>query len=134
MTKPIQIIEQLMNPECNVAKVIEDAWKAESEDFWIGLDLSLNPTIDFKVERVPEIDDEDDGTGNFSFNQFHNLAVALAQDPLDADARYKLLSEAAMVANVKEWNLWYRRILTKSLHKYLPMEEIRKQLTRLTTG
>lgn len=134
--KPIDIILKLSktsDPD-EQARIISDAWNQDCEEFFIGLDLAINPNIDFGVSRVPEIQDEDDGEpGDLTFTRFYNLAMQLASGNLGDLTAKSLIEEAALSSNITEWNLWYRRILLKSLAKFLPMEVIQTTLIRLTT-
>lgn len=132
--KPFQLVEHLNDPKQNTGLLIQQAWASDSDEFFVGLSLATNPSLDFKVRNVPLIEDEDDNyPGSLTFNDFHDLALKLAYDELNEDEVKKALEDAAMIANAKEWNIWYRRILLKSLPKYLPMKAIQKELIRLTT-
>lgn len=115
------------------AILIRVAWEEDCEDFFIGLDLATNPSINFGLTAVPEIDEEDDGApGTLTFAHFHKVALNIASGELDPAQTTKLLEDCALTANVSEWNLWYRRILLKSLCLHLPMEVIQNVLIQLT--
>jgi len=131
MSGSLDIVLLLMDPKQDHRAVIRDAWNSDNEEFFIGLDMAINPSLEFGLAKVPGLPDDDFEPGTLSFSAFYNLAMTLAnQHPTNgAD----LVEEAALTANAQEWNLWYRRILLKSLHKHLPMEVIQSELIRLTT-
>lgn len=133
MTKPIDIVLKLMDPNADHAKTIRDAWESDDEEFFIGLDMSTNRSLDFGIEKVPGLPEDDEEPGTLTFQQFYQLAMGLAHDKPSFDEASRAIEEAAMSANALEWNLWYRRILLKSLTKYLPMETIQTELIRLTS-
>lgn len=133
MAKPIDIVLRLMDPQANHAEIIAEAWNQDSEEFFIGLDLAISQEHQFGLERVPGLSEEDEEPGTLTFGQFFNLALNLSKGNLLPEQVSQMVDEAAMEANALEWNLWYRRILLKSLHKHLPMEAIQKELIRLTT-
>lgn len=134
--RAVDILKQLImtpDPEAQ-AQIIKDAWNSDQEDFFIGIDLASNPAYNFGLEKVPEIDEDDDGSGDFSFEDFYNLAMLLANGKIAGPDAKHAVTQAALAANVSEWNLWYRRILLKTLPKYLPVAVIRKTLLELTSG
>lgn len=135
--KPIMIIQKLSEAKTSRSqeKIIKDAWESDSEDFFIGLELSVNPNINFNVTSAPEIQDPDDGDpGTLTFRDFHVVANRLSEGELSGEAAKQAINEAALKANITEWNLWYRRILLKTLHKCLPMDVIQSTLIRLTSS
>ena len=133
MIKPIDIVLSLMDPHADHDKTILNAWNSDSDEFFMGLDLATNPNLDFGVDRVPALDDEDEEPGTLTFAQFYELLMVLAHDKPSANDVHRMIEETALIANAIEWNLWYRRILLKSLHKHLPMETIVRNIARLTT-
>lgn len=133
MLTPIEIVKGLMDPSVDHNALIEQAWDSDSEEFFMGLDLAINPAINFGITKVPAIDEDDDGTGSLTFGEFYTLAMRLAHQDIMGELAKEAVVDAALRANVTEWNLWYRRILLKSLNKHLPMETIQHSLIRLTT-
>lgn len=133
MARAIDIVLRLMDPQADHAEVIREAWQQDHEEFFIGLDLAVNPTFTYNLDRVPALPADDAEPGSLTFAQFFQLAMGLAKDNPLPDIAERAVADAAMSANAQEWNLWYRRILLKSLHKHLPMETIQKELIRLTT-
>lgn len=132
--RPVDIIIKLMDSTADHAAIIKWAWDNDQEDFFVGLDLAISNVYDFGMAKIPEVQDEDDDTGDFSFSQFYHLAMCLANKDIQGDAATQAINQAALSANVLEWNLWYRRILLKTLHKYIPLETIQNELIRLTSG
>jgi hypothetical protein len=133
MQNTLDIVKSLLDPEADHAALIEQAWNSDADEFFMGLDLALNPNLNFGLTKVPAIDEEDDGSGNLTFAEFYNLAMRLAHNDLMGELAKQAVIDAALRSNVTEWNMWYRRILLKTLHKFLPMEIIQQTLIRLTT-
>jgi len=133
MAKPIDIVLRLMDPAEDHAAVIREAWNSDNEEFFIGLDLALNPSLDFGLDRVPGLPDDDTDPGTLTFSSFYKLAMGLAHENPNKDDAQQFVEDAALSANAQEWNFWYRRILLKSLTKHLPMETIQTELMRLTS-
>lgn len=131
--KPINIVALLMDPQADHRAVLETAWDENIEDFWIGLDLATAPDRSFNVTSVPALDPEDTEPGTLTFADFFSLAMRLSTGNLQGQEADQAVEEAALTANALEWNLWYRRILLKSLSKYLPMDTIQNELIRLTS-
>jgi hypothetical protein len=135
--KTIEIIQKLLAAQTyeRVHDTISEAWEKDCEDFFLGLDLATNPAMNFGLAAVPEIDEEDDGDpGTLTFAYFYKVALNIASGELEASQVRKVLEDCALSSNITEWNLWYRRILLKSLASRLPMADIQKALISLTTG
>lgn len=130
---PIDIVLSLMDPKANHKKTIKKAWDSDVENFWIGLDLATSPDYDFGLTSVPGLDPEDEEPGSLTFAEFFNIAMKLHHKDLVGEDAIKAVEAMALKANASEWNLWYRRILLKSLTKHLPMDTLQKELIRLTT-
>lgn len=132
----LEIIQRIManaDDPSAVEAIVKQAWVEDCEDFFVGLDLATNPIYDYGLPAVPEIQDEEDGDpGTLTFAHFHNVALNLAHSNLNFEQRNKVVEDCAMVANITEWNLWYRRILLKNLHIYFPMDAIKAALLSLT--
>ncbi len=135
--RPITIIQRLAAAKSKRSqqKIITDAWQSDSEEFFLGLEMALDPSQDFHLDSAPEIQDVDDGDpGTLTFSAFYLLAKSLANGDVKGEFAKRAVDEAAMKANISEWNLWYRRILLKTLDKSIPMDVIRSTLIRLTTS
>jgi hypothetical protein len=131
--KTIEIVQSLLDPNSNHRTTLEQAWDQDSEEFWIGLSLGTSPDYDFKVNKVPALPEDDDEVGTLTFAEFYDLALKLHHEDLVGIAAQEAIEQAALSADAKEWNLWYRRILLKSLSKHFPMETIQEELIRLTS-
>ena len=131
---PLEIIEKLNQAKTDkkMLEVIKSAWERDSEEFFFGVALAFDEKVDFGLKKVPEIQDPDDGNpGEFSFNDFCNLAQKLTKKELKGKELSAAIEEAALKSNISEWNLWYRKILLKTLHKSLPMNLIKTFLEEL---
>lgn len=131
----IDIVKQLIQTSDieKQTQIVKKAWEEDCDEFFVGIEMSLDESLDFKLKSVPEIQDPDDGEeGTFKFDDFKVLTAKLLDPELDDKTRKSLVNEAALSANITEWNLWYRRILLKNLHKYLPFEVIASTLMNLT--
>jgi hypothetical protein len=130
--KPVEIIEALMTPTANHVQIIEQAWDDDNEHFWIGVSLGTSPEFNYGLKDVPALPDDDLEAGNLTFVEFYQLALDLSQGKLLGEKARAAVENAAMRADSKEWNLWYRRILLKSLGKHIPLDLIKRELIRLT--
>lgn len=129
----IDIVLSLLDPQGNHRTTIEQAWDQDAEHFWIGLSLGTSPDYNFGVVKVPGLPEDDDEPGTLTFEEFYDLALKLHHGDIVGIAAQEAIEQAALRAEAKEWNLWYRRILLKSLTKHLPMATIQEELIRLTT-
>lgn len=133
--QPITIVQRLSEAKSkrSQAKVIRDAWESDSEEFFLGLEMALDPRANYHTVSVPEIQDTEDGDpGTFTFNDFCRLARNLKDGEIGGETAKRAIVAAALKANISEWNLWYRRILLKSLADILPMDVIQSTLSELT--
>jgi hypothetical protein len=134
--KPLAVLQKLQQAKTTKSqeRVVTEAWNSDSEEFFVGFQLAVDPTVKFNVPTVPEIQDTDDGSpGTFSFADFIRLSNQLKNQELTGEAAQQALAKAACEANISEWNLWYRKILLKTLQAGLPMDTILKTLSRLTS-
>ena len=132
MTKPIDIILLLMDPNADHRAAVKTAWEEDIEEFWVGLDMATSK-LDFGISSVPALDLADTEVGSLTFSKFFTLAMSLADGKIKGPMAESFIEEAALSANSVEWNFWYRRILLKSLHKYLPILLIQDELKHLTS-
>lgn len=111
---------------------VRRAWN-ECEEFFLGLQMSMDATARPPLEKVPLFEEEDDGfEGSLSFAEFTTIWALITAEGCTAETARDVVRDAAERANVTEWNLWYRRILLKSLHKDLPMDRVVEVLKELT--
>jgi hypothetical protein len=133
--QPVMILQKLRAAKSKKAqeKIITDAWKSDSEEFFIGLELAVDPNLKFGLTAVPEIQDPDDGDpGSLKFEDFLALTQDLSAGRCAAEDARRRIVEAALRCNVTAWNQWYRKILLKNLQNQLPMDVITTVLSRLT--
>jgi len=93
--------------------------------------LSFDPKIRFGLEKVPSIEEGEDFEATFGFQDFTILVENLRTEE-DLDAKRKMVRDAALQADIDEWNHWYRPILLKTLHTSIPMNIIVSTLSELT--
>ena len=133
-TPAIIIIQKLKSAKTNnnIKKIIKDAWSSDSEEFFIGLELSLEKN-NVNLISVPFINDLDDGgPGNYSFLEFYKMYQDIKNNTLSEQSIKSLILDAATKSNITEWNEWYRRILLKKLHLDLPINDIILEIKNLT--
>lgn len=131
--RTIDIVLSLLDPQGDHRTTIEQAWDQDAEQFWIGLSLGTSPDYNFGINKVPGLPEDDEEPGTLTFDEFYDLALKLHHGDLVGIAAQTAIEEVALKADAKEWNLWYRRILLKSIAKHFPMTTIREELIRLTT-
>jgi hypothetical protein len=111
---------------------VRRAWN-ECEEFFLGLQMSVDPEARPPLPSVPQFEEEDDGfAGSFTFAEFTAIWAIITAPSCTAEAAKEIVWEAAERANVTEWNQWYRRILLKTLHTTLPMDRVAHVLKELT--
>lgn len=135
--KPLDIVKKLNKAkrDSTKIKIIEDAWNKDCDDFFTAIELSVSPTFNFGLEKVPEILEEDDGDlSSFTFDDFVWRCYDLASNKLSIKEKKEIINDMAMNANITEWNNLYRKILLKKFHETLPMELIHETLKRLTSN
>lgn len=117
--KTVELIERLEQTSSLKEKkgLLKEAFLADNREFFTGARMAYNKLISFGVKKVPDIEegDEDDDSGQFSFADFTTLANRLQRRELTGHAARDALLAAAEVANVKEWNTFYRRVLLRDL-------------------
>lgn len=129
----IQVIKRLKmakKPEIQ-RELILDAWD-KCDIFFVGLQMSCDSETKIPLEKIPEIPQDDGAESEFSFNDFLNLYDEITQIGIDPEVARAKVIDAAMVADVQEWNMFYRRILLKKLQDDLPMDTIITVLQELT--
>lgn len=112
-------------------ELILDAWQ-NCEQFFIGLQFSVDPQYQVCLTKVPELQEDDGFEGTFTMDKFIHL-FEKATDPNADPAEIRILAlDAANESNFYEWNLFYRKILLKRLHDDMPMDLITNILSELT--
>lgn len=133
---PLMIIEKLLKAktEKQIDKIITTAWNRDSEEFFLGLQYSIDPLINFKVKKAAKYEDPaEDLPSNYNFEDFYKLMRSIVYSKnISIEEIKEKIRDAAQRCNPKEWNEFYRKIILKKLHLDLPMEGIVKSLNRLT--
>lgn len=127
MTDILKLLKSLKtaNPE-RTRKIVKKEWDTNNEEFFVGLQLALDPSLN--VKNVPAWDDNDDALGSITMERFHSdmMKIKTGSDPA------KIVPTLAEMSGSNQWNLWYRKILTKDIVKELPMDIIVEVLGELT--
>lgn len=127
MTDILKLLKSLKtaNPE-RTRKIVKKEWDTNNEEFFVGLQLALDPSLN--VKNVPAWDDNDDALGSITMERFHSdmMKIKTGGDPA------KIVPALAEMSGSNQWNLWYRKILTKDIVKELPMDIIVEVLGELT--
>lgn len=130
LSQLIKRLKMVKKPELQ-KELIKEAWQS-CDEFFVGLQLSCDPTTRVVVEKIANIDVDDGQPGTFTFQDFIVLFDTVTQIDADPDKARELIIDAAMTADYHEWNFFYRRILLKKLQEDLPMDIIAETLVELT--
>ena len=112
-------------------ELILEAWK-KCEHFFVGLQMSCDPTSKVAVSKIVSIDADDGAPGTFTFEDFQTLWDKVTQVDANPEEARELIIDAAMTADFAEWNTFYRRILLQKLQEDVPMDVIATVLSELT--
>jgi len=98
-------------------KILKEAWTAKCFEFFEGAQMAYDPLRTFGIRKVPLIEGDDDSNfqSNFDWARFKKITNDLETRKLTGNMARDTLRSAADVANVKEWNGFYRRVLLKDL-------------------
>ncbi len=130
LSQLLKRLKMTKKPELQKELLLQ-AWN-ENENFYVGLNYSCDPTYVVKADRIAHIDEDDGDPGNFSFKDFIILFDKVTQVDIEPKEARSLIIDAANVANVQEWNNFYRRILQKKLQDDVPMEIVAQILSEIT--
>lgn len=113
-TQPDAIIRRLEEHNGRLEKeaILKEAVDEGLDDFFVGLQLALDPLVTFGVKQVPEA--IEDGQG-LAWGVFLELVDKLQNRELTGHAARDAIALAMSVATIQQWNDWYRRILIKDL-------------------
>jgi hypothetical protein len=130
VTQLIKRLKMTKKPDLQKELILQ-AWE-ECEHFFVGLQLSCDPTTRIPLTKLVQID-EDDGSGSsLTFEQFVDLYDQVTQINVTEEEARELIIDAALRSEMDEWNLFYRKILLKKLQDDLPMDVIASTLSELT--
>ena len=90
--------------------ILMDLWQTKKFGFFHGTRYGLDTKYEFNLTTAPLIDEADDFQGEFDFQRFQLLIQTISIAPDTAQAQVR---KAAELANAKEWNSFYRKILLK---------------------
>lgn len=130
LSQLVKRLKMTKKPELQKELILE-AWQS-CDEFFVGLQLSCDPTTRVVVDKIVQIDTDDGITPTFTFKDFINLYDKVTQVDADPNEARELIIDAALEADFNEWNLFYRRILLKKLQDDLPMDIIAATLSELT--
>lgn len=129
------IIEKLKKAKSDKRResIIKEAWETNSEEFFLGLQFSMDPLYDFKIKKVPKYEEAIDEVGEFTFDDFFKIVTQITKSKnISLEEINAIIRDSAEKANPKEWNEFYRPILLKEFQDTLPMQSIISQLSKLT--
>lgn len=123
---PVQIIDKLnkLKTKSSKLKLLRQAWDSDSETFFIGIQISMDKSVDFMCDKVPAWDDNEDGSDSLNFEEFYNFYLMVKSGRFNKETSHKKILELANKAGSREWNEFYRKILLKRLHYDLPIDII----------
>ena len=115
MNNPWDIIKEISSDDGKLFKenVIKREALAGNDVFFAGLRYALDNFTTFGVKKIP-VRSGVDGPG-VSFNKFSALADKLIFRQLTGNAALNEIDILMNAATNEEFNMWYRRILTKDL-------------------
>lgn len=133
---PVSIIEALAATTKRTEKeqIITDAFMSGQRDFFVGAQLAYDALVTFGVKKVAEIADFDDEPGDFTFDDFLELAYKLRTRQLTGNAARDAIHDAASRCHVVTWNTFYRRVLLKDLKAGVELSTINKVLKKLSSA
>ena len=119
MKNPADVIAALEanNSRLEKERIIQTAWDAGLIEFFQGAQMAYDALRTFGVKKVPFIaEGDDDSTDNsFTWDRFILITTQLENRTLTGNEAKAVLLASADAAPVRDWNLWYRRILLKDL-------------------
>jgi hypothetical protein len=131
--QPLLVIQKLSATNSRIEKenIIQDAFMNDCFDFFIGAKLATDQLVSFGVKKVAEILEDDNSDGDYTFQNFLDLAKKLQKRELTGYAARDAIHDAALRCHVPTWNQFYRRILLKDLNIGVDEKTINKVLKKL---
>lgn len=131
---PADIIEQLESTTKRTEKeaIIQAAWDSGCFEFFQGSRLAYDALITFGVKKVPLLEGEDDTNfvPTLTWDKFQDVLGKLERREITGNTARDVIRGAANNASIRDWNLWYRRILLKDLKCGITETTINKILER----
>jgi DNA ligase 1 len=130
MFTPSDVVEALAATPSRTDKerILQLAWDNQILEFFEGVQTSLDALVSFGVKQVPLIEEGGDTSGKLSWAEFKAVRDQLANRSVTGHAARDALRAAAERAPVRDWNLWYRRLLLKDLKAGVTETTINKVL------
>lgn len=119
------------NSRTDKEQILIDAYMNQCFEFFIGARLATDSLISFGVKKVPEIVEDDEEPGSFTFQDFLDLTDKLKNRELTGHAARDALLAAAETCHFQTWNQFYRRVLLKDLNVGVDESSINKILNKL---
>lgn len=131
MLKATSYIQQLLrSTSINDRKVIiREAAIEGCIELFEGFKLVFDKKLIFNIKSVPYIDgdftkDELEKESDFTWNDFLILINNIKKNTLSLNEKKKLISNAALIANIQDWNYFFRFILLKNTKEWKIDEKI----------
>lgn len=135
MKTPADVILALegTNGRLDKERIVQQAWDLGLVEFFEGAQMAYDALRTFGVKKVPLIEDEDDPmfSSTFGWKDFKDMASMLETRELSGNAARDMLRTAANASSVRDWNLFYRRILLKDLKCGVSESTINKVLEKV---
>ena len=133
---PVDILQRLAATSSRRDKeqIILDAFLKGSHEFFVGVRLALDPLVTFNIAKVAEILEDDGEAGDFTFDDFLDLARRLRNRELTGHAARDAINAAAERCHVATWNGFYRRVLLKDLKAGADEKTFNKVMRSLVPG
>lgn len=113
--KPWEIIKLLEADNSRLAKekILRDEAGCANSEFFLGVQLALDPLITFGVKKVAE--QKGPGGPGLEWTIFKQAVNGLCSREVTGNAAQEVLQALMETSTAEQWNLWYRRILIKDL-------------------
>lgn len=113
--------------------IIKEAWKLGIVEFFEGAQMAYDALRVYGIKKIPLIESDDDPNfvSDFGWARFKKIANDLEARKLTGNIARDTLRSAADVADIKEWNGFYRRVLLKDLKCGITESTVNKVLKSL---
>ncbi len=117
--KPADIVARLESTTKRTEKeaIIREAWDAGCFEFFLGAQMAYDALITYGVKKAPLIEGNDEVgfVPTLTWDKFTDICSKLQRRELTGNAARDVLRAAADASSVRDWNVWYRRVLLKDL-------------------
>jgi len=119
MNSATDVIEALEATTSRLEKerIIQHAWDLELVEFFEGAQMAYDALRTYGVKKVPLIESDDitNISSAFDWTRFKSISHKLETRQLTGNQARDVLRGAANIANIRDWNGFYRRVLLKDL-------------------